>query len=41
MKANGLLKWLGPAVLLGIVLIIGKSWMAAPDGQPREHRPQP
>tara|TARA_Y100001968_G_C19453730_1_gene770649 strand:+ start:3246 stop:3386 length:141 start_codon:yes stop_codon:yes gene_type:complete len=34
MKANGLLKWLVPAVLLGIVLIIGKSWVAAPDAEP-------
>jgi len=34
MKANSLLKWLVPGVLLGIVLIIGKSWMATPDGQP-------
>lgn len=39
MKANGLLKWLVPAVLLGIVLIIGKSWVAAPDGQPA-HDPE-
>jgi hypothetical protein len=39
MKANGLLKWLVPAILLGIVLIIGKSWVAAPDGQPT-HDPE-
>lgn len=39
MKANGLLKWLVPAVLLGIVLIIIKSWVTAPDGQPT-HDPE-
>ncbi|ETU73455.1 hypothetical protein APB52_32745 [Pseudomonas aeruginosa] len=39
MKANGLLKWLVPAVLLGIVLIIGKSWVAAPDAEPA-HDPE-
>ncbi|MFG0634518.1 TIGR03752 family integrating conjugative element protein, partial [Pseudomonas sp. xss_2] len=39
MKANGLLKWLVPAVLLGIVLIIGKSWVSAPDAQPA-HDPE-
>ncbi|MFK3772995.1 TIGR03752 family integrating conjugative element protein [Pseudomonas sp. NPDC089406] len=33
MKANSLLKWLVPGVLLGIVLIIGKSWMASPESQ--------
>lgn len=36
MKANGLLKWMVPGVLLGIVLIIGKSWMAAPDSKPTQ-----
>ncbi|EPJ8753986.1 TIGR03752 family integrating conjugative element protein, partial [Pseudomonas putida] len=39
MKANGLLKWFVPAVLLGIVLIIIKSWVTAPDGQPT-HDPE-
>ena len=39
MKANGLLKWLVPGVLLGIVLIIGKSWVSAPDAQPA-HDPE-
>lgn len=34
MKANSLLKWLVPGVLLGIVLIIGKSWVVAPGSQP-------
>ncbi|WP_296258035.1 MULTISPECIES: TIGR03752 family integrating conjugative element protein [unclassified Pseudomonas] len=34
MKANSLLKWLVPGALLGIVLIIGKSWVAAPENQP-------
>ena len=34
MKANGLLKWLVPGVLLGIVLIIVKTWVAAPDSEP-------
>lgn len=34
MKANGLLKWFVPAVLLGIVLIIIKSWVTTPDGEP-------
>ncbi|MFZ5938787.1 TIGR03752 family integrating conjugative element protein [Pseudomonas sp. HS6-2] len=34
MKANGLLKWLVPGVLLGILLIIGKSWVTAPNARP-------
>ncbi|NWC79227.1 TIGR03752 family integrating conjugative element protein [Pseudomonas putida] len=39
MKANSLLKWLVPGVLLGIVMIIVKSWVATPDGQPA-HDPE-
>ena len=41
MKANSLLKWLVPGVLLGIVLIIGKSWVTTPDGQPAHDPDKP
>ncbi len=37
MKANALLKWLVPAALLAVVLIILKSWVAGGSTPSREH----
>lgn len=40
MNANVLLKWLVPALLLGVALILGRSWMGSPASSPVADQPQ-
>ncbi|MCM2329678.1 integrating conjugative element protein, PFL_4705 family [Geopseudomonas sagittaria] len=40
MNANVLLKWLVPALLLGVALILGRGWMGSPASSPVADQPQ-
>jgi integrating conjugative element protein (TIGR03752 family) len=41
MNANALLKWLVPALLLGVALILGRSWTGSPGSSPTADEAQP